>query len=413
MRKVLTGLVGLALLASCGQQDTSPDAQAAANPRTCVNFLNNPDRIDRFFNPCLGYKQVPAPGYLAGALGIHSDGSIALLALSSAYPQTWRIYRYSGDGTARLSVTPTQTDTSSNLMALQSDGKAIAVSSDATGFWRLKRFNLDGSVDTTFVADGLSGIISSKANTIVVQPDNKILVAGSIYPEQFSVLRYTQDGQLDPSFGSGGYVGLGLKEARAMALQGDGKIVLGFLDENNLGPASELGLLRLNPDGTLDAGFGIGGLAEDTRQIFSEVYFMAIQPDGKIVMAVYQEPSYQRGSYLMRFNSSGTPDTSFGNQGEVNVNPLYYLSGMFLQSDGKIVVGVLGNSRFERYNPDGTLDPSGHRFLSSGDNRVRGLDLTYSAILKLPGSDDRFLISAGSQSSDNSPLNPIIFRYLP
>jgi uncharacterized delta-60 repeat protein len=95
-----------------------------------------------------------------------------------------------------------------------------------------------------------------------VQPDGKILVAGfatsaSEIDSDFALARYNPDGTLDTSFGTGGIVtadhGTRSDDARALAIQPDGKIVLaGSADE-------DIGLARYMPNGSLDPTFGSSG----------------------------------------------------------------------------------------------------------------------------------------------------------
>lgn len=105
---------------------------------------------------------------------------------------------------------------------------------------------------------GLSGL----AQSIVLQPDGKILVGGSFTSWQFSNYTTTQnnltrinvDGSLDTSFGVGsGFNG----DVNSIALQADGKIMVGgtFTAYNGF---SAPNLIRLNANGSVDTGFGLG-----------------------------------------------------------------------------------------------------------------------------------------------------------
>ncbi|HEX6647906.1 MAG TPA: delta-60 repeat domain-containing protein, partial [Pyrinomonadaceae bacterium] len=158
-------------------------------------------------------------------------------------------------------------------IALLPDGKMVAAggASAADGFdFALSRFNANGTVDTTFGSGGrvttdLGGRFEG-ASSIAVQPDGKIVTGGyAVVPinqfANFALVRYNSDGSLDLSFGTGGKVltnfGNISAQAYSMALQPDGKIVLaGYVNFNG---SESFALARYNTDGTLDAGFGTGG----------------------------------------------------------------------------------------------------------------------------------------------------------
>ena len=115
----------------------------------------------------------------------------------------------------------------------------------------------------------------------VVQPDGKILVVGE-QDNDYMVSRYNTDGTLDTSFGTNGIATFhinGNDEARAIALQSDGKIVVAGWT------AGDHGLLRLNTDGSLDNTFGTGGIVVVSTSLSYNVQDVTIQPDGKILVA--------------------------------------------------------------------------------------------------------------------------------
>src|SRR5262249_2026099 len=136
------------------------------------------------------------------------------------------------------------------------------------------------------------------------------------------------DGSADPSFGSGGVTTIDFKkggdQAKAVAVQPGtgGKVLLaGTAYVNN----SVFGVVRLNPDGTLDTTFGPKGsggkvTASPGPRAPNLVYSMAVLPDGRFVVAglTKNNASYSVGSIsLARFNANGTLDTTFGNNGTV------------------------------------------------------------------------------------------------
>src|SRR5439155_23998307 len=119
---------------------------------------------------------------------------------------------------------------------IQADGKIVVAGNAETGtnnVFALARYNPDGSLDSSFDADGkvltTFGADTSSANAIAIQPDQKILAAGGANGD-FALARYNANGSLDASFGTSGKVttsiGAGRDNAHALALQKDGKIVV-------------------------------------------------------------------------------------------------------------------------------------------------------------------------------------------
>src|SRR5580658_3383074 len=115
-----------------------------------------------------------------------------------------------------------------------------------------------------------------------------------------------QAGQLDPTFGTGGIFTTNFTEedttiAIAVALQSDGKIVVGGAVPNGI--SQIVGLVRLNTNGSLDTTFGSGGIVSNTFGIeFAQVYGVAILPDGKILAAA----EGITGNSIGRFNPNGS-----------------------------------------------------------------------------------------------------------
>jgi len=179
-----------------------------------------------------------------------------------------------------------------------------------------------------------------------------------------STMAFAQAGQLDTTFANKGIFSDNFNgamgSASAVALQSDGKIVVGG-QTGAINTTVGVGtILRLNTNGSIDTGFGSGGSVSikfgDFNIFVSDV---AIQSDGKILVA---GGSQIGGDDLVRLNSDGSFDDSFGSSGFVTLN---MLPGLFvLQSDGKIVLlgqtvgnaNTPGTSEMQRFNSNGTLD---------------------------------------------------------
>src|SRR5207248_1890056 len=152
--------------------------------------------------------------------------------------------------------------------------------------WMLLRLNADGSLDTTFGSGGLvrtdfDGSPNS-LHGIGVQPDGKIVTSGGNFtdqtPETLVVARYDANGTLDKSFGMAGtgvvfgHVAGTNSEGVDVLLQPDGAILVVGLG------GRELGVLRFDSTGAPDVSFGTGGLLIEQDAIYRG---SALQADGK------------------------------------------------------------------------------------------------------------------------------------
>jgi len=222
----------------------------------------------------------------------------------------------------------------------------------------LARYNPDGSLDPTFGTGGI--VISHSASfdsfsAVAVQPNGRIVAAGTS-GDDFALLRYNPDGSPDPTFGVGGKVVTDLGSATvdswsAMALLPDGKIVVAGRS------GGDFALARYNHDGSLDSSFGSGGKLTTDFGGGDAAAAMALQPDGKIVLA--GGSSFRVA--LARYNPNGGLDATFGMGGMVisDFGGGESAAAIGLQHDGKIVVaGGPRSATFvvARYNPDGRLD---------------------------------------------------------
>jgi uncharacterized delta-60 repeat protein len=174
-------------------------------------------------------------------------------------------------------------------------------------------------------------------------------------------------GDLDPTFGIGGRVTTdfgGFDQAHAVAVQPDGKVVVA--GSSILGFSSgHVVLARYNPDGSLDTTFGMGGtVTTDFGGGFSAADALLLQPDGKVVVAGDAVPASGIGLdlALARYNPDGSLDATFGTGGRVVSGFAEFANGLALQPDGRIVAvggtGPGGDFALARYNANGSLDPA-------------------------------------------------------
>lgn len=181
------------------------------------------------------------------------------------------------------------------------------------------------------------------------------------------------DGSLDINFGNSGAViteiGTGFSWTGDMEIQNDGKIVIAG---HSLGDGYPMiTLVRYNENGIPDINFGINGFVFTEVGIFCRANAMAIQSDGKIIVAGYSKTNETTFDWVtLRYNYNGSLDETFGNEGVVitNVENSSNLYGVEINSEGKILVcGYSSNGESTgissvMYNTDGSLD------LSYGDN---------------------------------------------
>jgi uncharacterized delta-60 repeat protein len=209
-------------------------------------------------------------------------------------------------------------------------------------------FGTGGIVATDFAGTGAS------AAAITVQADGKLVVAGgagyTISPT-FALTRYNSNGTLDASFGTGGKVttdvGGRFESARAVALQGDGKIVVAGSTVNGL--FNDFAVVRYNSNGTLDTSFGTGGKVITDFGVSAQVASAAVQPDGKILVGGFANLNGGYNFELVRYNSDGTLDLGFGTGGKVTTDFGLIAQGfsfaqadsLAVQQDGKIVLSGL------------------------------------------------------------------------
>ncbi len=297
---------------------------------------------------------------------------------------------------------------------------------------RMLRLNADGSLDSSFTAGNIPGFqvdtmgAYGTVGAITVQSDGKVVVAGEMGfgGSKVFVARFNADGSFDDTFDpAGAQPGVvttdmpnspvpgypaGYGWVQAVAVDPDGKIVVGA-SESGLG----MTVLGFNADGSADTGFGSNGIASYSAGTDSLTLFcgLAVQPDGKVVVAGQLQalpfpyslidPVYPEGLVLVRFNTDGSFDDSFGQQGVAQtgtdsdpLGPLplyvlpmnqdypttgpvaspvvwYHVAGLVLQPNGDIVVAGQGGAPLapyryppytsdtwlvQRFNPDGSPD---------------------------------------------------------
>jgi uncharacterized delta-60 repeat protein len=288
-------------------------------------------------------------GFLAGDTAVQRDGKVVV---AGAWGQNFAVARLNANGTldgsfggTGMVVTDFGDRDFAASVAVEPDGKIVAagyghMGGSGNGKFAVARYNANGTLDTTFDGDGKVSInfgSQARFGDMALQPDGKIVLVGSrinahlldLTDNDFLVARLLPSGRLDQTFGGYDYltrqrrgwtgVELGGKSdyARAVAVQADGKIVVaGNALVNN---SRRFALARLKPDGALDNTFNSDGttttpfpdLVADRGTI--SLNGLALQSDGRIVAAGTAEDSFA----VVRYNPSGSLDPTFGGDGIV------------------------------------------------------------------------------------------------
>ncbi len=334
-------------------------------------------------------------------------------------------------GTGGLVTTDLIVPGSPHSLAMQNVGKLIVAGSSDQGLdtrwdFAATRHNPDGSLDTSFGVQGRAVIDFGSTSELLhvdfvsgmaTQPDGKIILAGYTQSIQFlsvpiydeygdivdietlestisidgALVRLNVDGSVDNSFGTGGKqtidFGLGEASLQDVAVQPDGKIVLAGY--TSLGEAGyDIVVARLNSDGSLDSDFDGDGV-QSIDFGFDEVGLsMAVQGDGKIVVAG-NSFDQEQGTVVIRLNQNGTLDSSFDNDGKVKLQTDLLGYSVAVQTDGKLVLAgyaINESTGFDfavaRLNNNGTLDSS---FDGDGKQTIDfGFDDSASSMLVQP-----------------------------
>jgi uncharacterized delta-60 repeat protein len=267
-------------------------------------------------------------------------------------------------------------------VALQDDGKIVAVGRADFGDFALARYSPSGSLDSSFSGNGkqithFPG--EDRASGIAVQSDGKIVAVGgavaisSATNGDFALARYRTSGALDTSFSGDGRqttdFGGELEQAAAVAVQTDGEIIVVGTTQANFRTDSDFALARYNRNGSLDTSFSGDGKMTTDFGGFDGAAGVALQGNGKIVAAGRGGPG---GDFaLARYRPNGSLDSSFSGDGKKTTDfggSLDGAAGVALQDNGKIVAvghgGPDGDFALARYNLRGLLDTS-----FSGDGR--------------------------------------------
>ena len=354
-------------------------------------------------------------------LAVQADGkSVMIGTIGSAPNESFGLTRYNADGSLDTTfgsngVVTTSFGSTDDVPSAVSvlPGGQILVAGTATTYasgnpagsqFALAEYNPDGSVDMSFGGGtgqlllGFSSVPATLSNDIVnamaIGRGGTIYLGGSSDASgrgfDFAIAALNPDGSLAGGFGTGGkllvdFAG-GDDSLNALAVQINGDIVAAGSATSPAGVTS-VALLRLLPNGSLDARFGSKGkIVTSVRGVDEEASSMVIQPDGKIVIGGLSATGSDAAGtltsdfLLIRYTSAGKLDRKFGHGPVISsFGQPAAVTGLVLQSNGQIIasgqtspsLASFAPNQFEialaRYNTTGRLDTS---FNQSGQNVI-------------------------------------------
>ena len=318
---------------------------------------------------------------------------------------------FNGNGIQIL--TPTALHNNGYAVVIQPDSSIVfagmSTISSLTGFdFCVGRLHPDGTVDSTFGTNGYV-LYDHKGFTdycydVLLQPDGKILAVGavSLSPAntEFFVMRLNTNGSLDSSFaGDGRFVipyTTGEEYAKKALLQPDGKIILGGYTVQ--GPTDYAVLVRVNSNGTVDSSFGNFGFAVSNFQQ-SELIIenLILRPNGHIVCAGVSTNGTTQAAHAFGFTQTGLVDQVFGTNGLVTFSGAYSVKGITEFNNTIYVCGSGGSAASPigyvyALNDTGNLIPY---FGTSGlITATLNQGISYNAIKVQP--DGKLIVGGGS-----------------
>ena len=301
---------------------------------------------------------------VADAVAIQDDGKIVVAGrATNPRGEVFALARYHADGsldrsfaldgTRKISFGGSFPTDIAQGVAIDPGGKIVVVggSDDGGGLdFALARFRTDGALDRSFGSGGKVttslGPLDDLASSIAIQPGGEIVVAGSSRRRATIVMalaRYDTHGALDTSFDADGKQTASVRfssSGSSLAIQGDGRIVVAGSSRAASRSNTSFALARFRIDGSLDDDFSTNGKRTIGVGASSGAEAVAIQRDGKIVVAGSAEIASEVDFALVRFRSDGSADPSFSQDGAttVSIGPDDYGYSLAIQPDTRIVV---------------------------------------------------------------------------
>lgn len=318
----------------------------AVNGQDHTNLARfHPDgRWDREFVPDLGRN------FYVNSVALQPDGKVVVGGTGVWYDEDGQsrdgLVRLHPNGAVDRSFAAPACDVV-HAVAVQADGRVlvggefyhlgtpiIPGEEPAPGPSGIARLNADGTLDAAFAAPHIPAGDGFGVHAVLVQPDGKVLLGG-MWPGiseanlPTALVRLLPDGTVDSNFvpDLGDYF-----TVHALALQPDGKILVGGIGHYVGADGVERhGIVRLNPDGTLDATFDPG---EEFPDVVNAV---AVAADGRILAAL-PGALFFNDTAMVRLNADGSRDASW--QSDVRApESLWDVLAIAVQPDGQVLVG--------------------------------------------------------------------------
>jgi uncharacterized delta-60 repeat protein len=274
--------------------------------------------------------------------------------------------------------------------------------------FKVTRYLVDGSLDNSFGTSGFSNLTffandANTINTVIIQNDGKILIcsSGSILNNSASViiLRLNTNGSLDTTFDADGSLILqtvqaGQLEILSIALQTDGKIVgCGFVKN---GATYQFAVFRFTTTGAFDNSFDTDGIVTVSfgNALNYNATYCTVLADSKILVGGQLLGSGGSDTKLVKLLPNGSLDTQFDFDGKLTIanNPFNHLNVIKIQSNNRILVGGgynLGSyvqGEIIRLLPSGVMDST---FATNGAYRFLGTSECSNLLLQ---ADERILV---------------------
>ncbi len=269
-------------------------------------------------------------------------------------------------------------DDEPNAVAIGCDGRIIAAGSSDGGGNRnfaVAGFTPDGIVDPTFGSNGNGTIqidfggTNDIANQMAIDQQGRIILVGETNAtgsNQFAITRLTPDGIIDTTFGTNGLIifNFGTSSvANAVTVDCQGRIIVaGQSNTTN----QDFALVRFDSTGAVDTTFGTGGSTTFDFGGNDVADALAVDRQNRIILAGFSDVAAPEDFAVARFTPDGLLDTTFGTAGGVLINfgGSDFASAVAVTPDNKIIVfgdsSVIAPRVFAltRLNPDGTTDNS-------------------------------------------------------
>jgi uncharacterized delta-60 repeat protein len=305
------------------------------------------------------------------------------------------IARLNADGTTDAGFTAAIDAFASVYDAAVYPDNKVVIGANAAGMAKIVRLNADGTLDSSFTAPVID-TTGDSIRSLAIQADGRVLVGGYFTTvggtPRASLVRLNADGSVDAGF-TPALTGDGIFYVASIVVQPDGKILIGG-SFKGVGGALRFDIARLNADGSSDTAFNQGTGAQRTDQLnFSYgANDIKLLPDGKIYFI--DQAAYYNGTptgEVVRLNANGTRDTGFALAvNQVGVN------GLAVQADGKVIaVGrgknytagfpVIRNGAV-RLNTDGSIDTTLSPVGIENGKQVYGIVIQSDGKLVLAGN---------------------------